>query len=138
MAGTHLARIGLRATILILLIGAGNNTANAVQPLGSGRFTLPIECQTADEIEKLLRGELGELYFEIMASSTCRLMENFTDTAFRLEACTGPAAEVTFLDWEGKPVRQIWVSTESIYTFIDTRETRNLCIAEAVRWKMEK
>ena len=128
-----MARCSIASAIAVGAVISHPPTLTAAE-LGSGRFALPIECETADEIEQLLKGDLGELYFEITTNSTCKSMENFTDTAFRLERCAGPAAEVTFLTWDGKPDRQIWVAVKSIYAFIDTREARNSCMAGAVDW----
>lgn len=109
--------------------------AQAEKIAPNGAFDMPIECQSPDDVVKLLKGEAGKFAFEIQHSTSCKFVTDVTDSLFfKVESCTGPAASVLFLTPTMEFSRHAFVMSVRVIPFLHDEAVKAACRKAYLDW----
>ncbi len=110
-------------------------TAQAEKITPNGSFDIPIECQSPEDLAKVVKGEAGKSGPEIQANTSCKFVMDLKDSLiFKVESCTGPAASILFLTPTMEFSRHTFVMSTRIIPFLDDQALKDACHKELAEW----
>ncbi|WP_370677552.1 hypothetical protein [Pleomorphomonas sp. PLEO] len=121
------------AAVAAALLSTQAAQAEKITP--NGAFDMPIECQSPDDVAKVVKGEAGKFAFEIQDSTSCKFVTDVTDSLiFKVESCTGPAASVLFLTSTMEFSRHAFVMSVRVIPFLEDEVLKAACRKEYLDW----
>lgn len=125
------------AAMAMALLSTQAALAEKITPNGS--FDIPIECQSPDDVAKVVTGEAGRFTFEVQQNTSCKLVTDVTDSLFfKVESCTGPAASVLFLTSTMEFSRHAFVFSVRVIPFLEDEALKDACRKEYLDWVKAK